>query len=104
MTYRHGWAKAQSGCVLRGDPGPFFPQAARLLRRVAQTSRPLVITQNGRPAGGMLSPAGYDRLCARERFLASVAAGAVDAEEGRVMDSDALRTRLAECRRERDTP
>jgi len=83
--------------------GEFKTQAARLLRRVAQTSRPLVITQNGRPAGVMLSPAEYDRLCARERFLVSVAAGAVDAEEGRVMDSDTLRTRLAERRRERDT-
>jgi len=83
--------------------GEFKTQAARLLRRVAQTSRPLVITQNGRPAGVVLSPAEYDRLCARERFLVSVAAGAVDAEQGRVMDSDALRTRLAERRRERDT-
>lgn len=84
--------------------GEFKTQAARLLRRVSQTSRPLVITQNGRPAGVVLSPVEYDRLCTRERFLVSVAAGAVDAEEGRVMDSDALRTRLAKRRHERDTP
>lgn len=84
--------------------GEFKTQAARLLRRVSQTSRPLIITQNGRPAGVVLSPVEYDRLCARERFLVSVAAGAVDAEEGRVMDSDALRTHLTKRRHERDTP
>lgn len=84
--------------------GEFKTQAARLLKQVARTSRPLVITQNGRPAGVMLSPAEYDRLCAREHFLASVAAGVVDAEQGRVTDTDALRARLAERRRERDAP
>jgi prevent-host-death family protein len=84
--------------------GEFKTQAARLLKQVARTSRPLVITQNGRPAGVMLSPAEYDRLCAREHFLASMAAGVVDAEQGRVTDTDALRARLAERRRERDAP
>jgi prevent-host-death family protein len=84
--------------------GEFKAQAARLLRQLALTSRPLVITQNGRPAGVVLSPVEYDRLCGRERFLASVAAGLDDAEQGRTMDSDALRVRLARRRSERPAP
>lgn len=75
--------------------GEFKAQASRLLRQVCQGARPLVITQNGRPAGVLLSPTEYDRLCARERLLESVAAGVGDADEGRLMDTDILRVRLA---------
>jgi prevent-host-death family protein len=79
--------------------GKFKAQASQLLKRVAAGARPLVITQNGRPAAVVLSPAEYDRMRARDRFLTSVAAGIADAEAGRVMDSDTLRARLAEHRR-----
>jgi prevent-host-death family protein len=78
--------------------GEFKAHASRLLRQVSQTTRPLVITQNGRPAGVLLSPLEYDRLCARERFLESVAEGIDDAEQGRLMDSQTLRARLEERR------
>ena len=79
--------------------GEFKAQASQLLKRVAAGARPLVITQNGRPAAVVLSPAEYDRMRERDRFLASVAAGIADAETGRVMDSDTLRARLAEHRK-----
>ncbi|WP_295392071.1 type II toxin-antitoxin system Phd/YefM family antitoxin [uncultured Thiodictyon sp.] len=75
--------------------GEFKAQASRLLRQVCQGARPLVITQNGRPAGVLLSPTEYDRLCARELLLESLAAGLADAAEGRLMGSDTLRERLA---------
>lgn len=75
--------------------GELNAQASRLLRHVSQTQRPLVITQNGRPAGVLLSPAEYDRLHTQERFLESVAAGIGDADQGRVVDSETLRQRLA---------
>jgi prevent-host-death family protein len=79
--------------------GEFKAHASQLLKRLAGGARPLVITQNGRPAAVVLSPAEYDRMRERDRFLASVAAGIDDAEARRVMDSDALRARLAEHRR-----
>jgi prevent-host-death family protein len=79
--------------------GEFKAQASQLLKRLAAGARPLVITQNGRPAAVVLAPAEYDRLRERDRFLASVAAGIDDAEAGRVMDTDGLRARLAEHRR-----
>jgi prevent-host-death family protein len=79
--------------------GEFKAHASQLLKRLGASARPLVITQNGRPAAVVLSPAEYDRMRERDRFLASVAAGIDDADAGRVMDSDGLRARLAEHRR-----
>lgn len=54
-----------------------------------------MVTQNGRPAAVLLSPAAYDRLQVRQQFLESVAAGLDDAEFGRTMTTAALTRRLA---------
>jgi prevent-host-death family protein len=75
--------------------GEFKAQAAQWLKRTRDTAQPVVITQNGKPAAVLLSPAEYDRLSERERFLQSVAAGLDDAEAGRVMSTATLRSRLA---------
>lgn len=82
--------------------GEFKTQIARHLKRILNGAGPLVITQNGRAAGIVLSPAEYDRMCARERFFESVFAGAADADAGRVVDTPTLRQRLAERRTGRD--
>ena len=81
--------------------GEFKAQAARLLKRVGDSGEPMVITQNGRPAGVLLSPREYDRMQRRQRFLESIAAGLADAEAGRVIDSAELRKRLHSWRAER---
>jgi antitoxin (DNA-binding transcriptional repressor) of toxin-antitoxin stability system len=60
--------------------------------------QPVVITQNGKPAGVLVSPTEYDRLTERERFLESVALGLADAEAGRTMDTKELLRRLEERR------
>ncbi|NOZ80025.1 MAG: type II toxin-antitoxin system Phd/YefM family antitoxin [Acidobacteria bacterium] len=62
----------------------FKRQAAEWLRRVREASEPLVITQNGRAAAVLLSPAAYDELTARYRFMTAVEEGLADAEAGRV--------------------
>ena len=62
----------------------FKAQAADWLRRVADTGQPVVITQNGRAAGVLLSPARFDELTERSRFLEAVDAGLADSEAGRV--------------------
>ena len=61
----------------------------------------MVITQNGRPAGVLVSPKEFDRIQERQRFLESVAAGLADAEAGRVFDTPALRKSIRERRAER---
>ena len=78
--------------------GEFKGQAARWLRHAAETGQPVVITQNGKPAGVLVSPTEYDRLTERERFLESVALGLADAEAGRTMDTKELLRRLEERR------
>src|SRR5580765_5722378 len=75
--------------------GEFKGQAARWLRRVSETGQPVVITQNGKPAGVLLSPSGFDRLQERQAFLESIAKGVGDADAGRVMDTRELKRRLA---------
>ena len=78
--------------------GEFKGQAARWLRHASESGQPVVITQNGRPAGVLVSPAEYDRLTERERFLESVAFGLADAEAGRTMETKEVLRQLDERR------
>jgi prevent-host-death family protein len=55
----------------------FKGRAAHWFRRVAENNQPVVITQNGKPAGVLLSPTEFDRLVERERLLTDVEAGVV---------------------------
>ena len=73
----------------------FKSEAPRWLRHVAESGAPVIITLNGKPAGVLVSPAEFDRLQDRQRFLESVAAGVADAEAGRTLTSGQLRARLA---------
>ena len=81
--------------------GEFKARAARLLKHLGESGEPMVITQNGRPAGVLVSPKEYDRIVERQRFLESIAAGLADAEAGRVVDTAELRRRLKAWRAER---
>ena len=74
----------------------FKSQAATLLERISTSSQPLLITQNGKPAGVLLSPAEFDRIQEQEsaRFIASVNRGIQDAEDGKVLTSVQSKSRL----------
>lgn len=82
--------------------GEFKTHASKALRRVRETQRPIVITQNGKPAGVLLSPEEFDRLTERERFVDAVRDGLADVEEGRVFDDADLEAELARHLRLRD--
>jgi antitoxin YefM len=63
--------------------------------KTLQTSRhPLIITQNSKPAGVLLSTADYDELVYRKSFLDSVERGIADAESGQTVTTDELRRSL----------
>lgn len=79
--------------------GQFKAQAKKWLARASATGQPLVITQNGRPAGVLLSPGEFDRLVERERFLRAVDEGLADAQAGRLVPADEVRQRLGLRRR-----
>ena len=74
----------------------FKSQAATLLERISTSSQPLLITQNGKPAGVLLSPAEFDRIQEQEtnRFVASVNRGIQDADSGKVLTSAQAKSRL----------
>ena len=74
--------------------GEFKSGLSKYLRDVQETGHPLVITQNGRPAGVLLSPSDYDELVYRKSFLESVERGISDADSERVCDTKGLKERL----------
>lgn len=74
----------------------FKNQAASLLERIGTSSQPLLITQNGKPAGVLLSPAEFDRIQEQEssRFVTSVNRGLQDADSGKLLTASQAKSRL----------
>lgn len=75
---------------LKSHPG-------RVLRRLREDGRAVVITQHGRPAGVLLPPEEYDRLREHDRFVSAVHEGLADAEAGRLITDEELGERLDEA-------
>lgn len=72
----------------------FKAQAADWLRKIGESGAPLVVTQNGRPAGVVLSPEAFDALTEQARFVRAVGEGLAEAEAGRVHDHAAVKARM----------
>lgn len=71
----------------------FKTHASKILNTINENGRPVIITQNGKPAGVLISPEEFDRYREREDFVAAVAEGRQDAAEGRthgVKDVEAM--------------
>ncbi len=66
----------------------FKAKASEWLKRIKGSGHPLVITQNGRPAGVLLSPAAFDELTERHQFVDAVQEGMADERAGRSFTSD----------------
>ena len=56
------------------------------IRALRGRRRPLVVTQNGKAAGVLLSPRAFDQLVERARLVAAVEEGLADVKAGRVVD------------------
>ena len=74
--------------------GEFKTQASSVLRKLRQSQRPVVITQNGKPAAVLITPEEFDRMHEQDRFVAAVQEGLADVEAGRLLDSDEVRRQL----------
>jgi prevent-host-death family protein len=70
--------------------GDFKTHASRVLRQLKASQRPVVITQNGRPAAVLITPEEFDRMHERESFLAAVREGLADADAGRLIEDDEM--------------
>ena len=71
----------------------FKAHLSRVVRTLPARRRPVVVTQNGKAAAVVLSPAAFDRLSHHARFVDAVHEGLADIERGRVI-SDAELGRL----------
>jgi len=78
--------------------GEFKMGISTCLKKVQATGHPLIITQNGRPAGVLLSPEEYDNLVYSKQFTESVEQGLKVEEAGEVYSTDEVRTKLAQKR------
>jgi prevent-host-death family protein len=88
---RTGKALVMKPLILSEDVlplGEFKTQASRVLRKLRSSGRPVVITQNGRPAGVLITPEEFDQMHERERVLAAVREGLADSEAGRVYEDE----------------
>jgi len=72
----------------------FKAQASEWLRKVSETDAAVVVTQNGKPAGVLISPRAFDALTEEARFRAAVEAGMADADAGRVVSHEEVVERM----------
>lgn len=79
--------------------GEFKNQSAQWLDKVKAQGHTIVITQNGKPAGVLISPAEFDRIRERELFVESVQRGLADSDEGKVFSTSKVQDRLAKRRK-----
>lgn len=76
----------------------FKAKAVHWLERIKTTGHPIMITQNGKPAGVLVSPLDYDRTLEKEKFIESIMRGLSDAEEERTFSTQQLKKRLLKSR------
>ncbi len=76
--------------------GEFKTQASSVLRKLRQSQRPVVITQNGKPAAVLITPEEFDQMRERDRFVAAVGEGLADSKAGRVLEDDEVERVLDE--------
>lgn len=80
--------------------GKFKTSISKWFRSVHDTGHPLIITQNGKPAGVLLSPSEYDELVYKRAFLDSINRGIADAESEKIYNSEELKGELKKRRKQ----
>ena len=63
----------------------FKAHLSEVVRGLPARRRAVVITQNGKPAAVVLSPAAFDQLAYQSRFIAAINEGLEDADAGRLV-------------------
>jgi len=71
---------------------------SKWFKNLHTSGHPLIITQNGKPSGVLLSPDDYDELVYRKSFLDSVDRGISDVESGKTFRTEELLAALASRR------
>lgn len=78
--------------------GQFKASLAKYLKEIQLKKNSLIITQNGKPAGVLISPAEFDELRQTKLFIDSISRGLSDSENGTVFSTSQIRSELQKSR------
>ena len=78
--------------------GQFKSGLAKYLKEIKNKRNSLIITQNGKPAGVLISPSEFDDLRQTKLFIDSVSRGLSNSEKGEIISTSQLRSELQKSR------
>ena len=78
--------------------GQFKSGLAKYLKEIQSKRNSLIITQNGKPAGVLISPSEFDDLRQTKLFIDSVSRGLSNSEKGEIISTSQLRSELQKSR------
>ena len=81
--------------------GEFKSGLAKYFKEIQQKRNSLIITQNGKPAGVLISPSEFDKLRHTKLFFESVSRGLSDSEKGKTLSTSKIRSELKKSRAKR---
>lgn len=82
--------------------GEFKTGISKYLEQINNIGNSLIITQNGKPRGVVISPREYDKLQYTNNFINSIAEGLEDSLKGDVVSTSDLRETLKQVRAKRE--
>ncbi len=74
--------------------GEFKAGLAKYLKDVKSNRNSLIITQNGKPAGVLISPSEFDKMRETKLFIDSISRGLSDSDKGNVFSTSQIRSEL----------
>lgn len=74
--------------------GQFKSGLAKYLKEIQNKRNSLIITQNGKPAGVLISPSEFDDMRQTKLFIDSISRGLSDSEKREVLSTSHLRSEL----------
>jgi len=78
--------------------GQFKSNLAKYLNEIQLNRNSLIITQNGKPAGVLMSPSEYDEMRQTKFFIDSISRGLSDSDKGEVFSTSQLKNELQKIR------
>ncbi len=78
--------------------GQFKSGLAKYLKEIQNKRNSLIITQNGKPAGVLISPSEFDDLRQTKLFIDSISRGLSNSEKGELFSTSQLRNELQKRR------
>lgn len=78
--------------------GQFKSNLAKYLNEIQLNRNSIIITQNGKPAGVLMSPSEYDEMRQIKIFIESILRGLSDSEKGEIFSTSQLRRELQKTR------